>query len=76
MSKTSEVDFVAQGVADHIKELIHQTVAWQIADWPESGDAYDAIHTATVKRAIEYLHDEVSNPLEKLPGFMGTEKGG
>ena len=76
MSKMSEIDQVAQGVADHIKELIHQTVAWQIADWPESGDAYDAIHTATVKRAIEYLHEEVSNPLEKLPGFMGTEKGG
>ena len=60
MSKMSELDQVAQGVADHIKEIIHQAVAWQIADWPESGDAYDAIHTATVKRAIEYLHADTN----------------
>jgi len=59
MSKMAELDQVAQGVADHIKELIHQTVAWQIADWPESGDAYDAIHTATVNRAIEFLYIDV-----------------
>ena len=76
MSKMAELDQVAQGVADHIKEIIYHTVEWQIADQPFDGDEYNAIHSAVMKRAIKYLHDEVSNPLEKLPGFMGTEKGG
>tara|TARA_R110002072_G_scaffold135752_1_gene277351 strand:+ start:1281 stop:1511 length:231 start_codon:yes stop_codon:yes gene_type:complete len=75
MSKTSELDLIAQGVADHIKEIIYHTVEWQIADQPFDGDEFNAIHSDVMKRAIEYLYDEVSNPLEKLPGFMGTEKG-
>ena len=60
MSKTSEVDLVAQGVADHIKELIHQTVAWQIADWPESGDAYDAIHLSLIHNSEPTRRPKIS----------------
>ena len=59
MSKTSEVDLVAQGVADHIKEIIYNTVEWQIADFPVNGDEYNAIHSAVMKRAIENLYIDV-----------------
>ena len=43
MSKMAELDQVAQGVADHIKEIIYDTVEWQIADQPFDGDEYNAI---------------------------------
>ena len=43
MSVTKEIDQVAQGVADHIKEIIYDTVEWQIADFPVNGDEYNAI---------------------------------
>jgi thiamine biosynthesis protein ThiC len=76
MSKMKEIDEIAQGIADVTKELMYDSIDWQLADFPQDGDEYNAIHSAVMKRAIEYLHEEVSNPLEKLPGFMGTEKGG
>ena len=60
MSKMSEIDQVAQGVADHIKEIIYHTVEWQIADLLESGDEYNAIHSAVMKRAIEYLYADTN----------------
>ena len=56
----SEIDQVAQGVADHIKEIIYHTVEWQIADLLETGDEYNAIHSAVMKRAIEYLHADTN----------------
>ena len=60
MSKTSELDLIAQGVADHIKEIIHDTVEWQIADQPFDGDEFNAIHSAVMKRAIEYLYADTN----------------
>ena len=60
MSVTKEIDQVAQGVADHIKEIIYDTVEWQIADFPVNGDEYNAIHSAVMKRAIEYLHSDTN----------------
>ena len=59
MSKMSEIDQVAQGIADHIKEIIYDTVEWQIADFPVNGDEYNAIHSAVMKRAIENLYIDV-----------------
>ena len=40
MSKMSELDLIAQGVADHVKEIIEDTVDWQLADQPLDGDDY------------------------------------
>jgi|TARA_R100000479_G_C6313128_1_gene174800 hypothetical protein len=60
MSVTKKIDHVAQGVADHIKEIIYDTVEWQIADFPVNGDEYNAIHSAVMKRAIEYLYDDTN----------------
>ena len=59
MSVTKEIDQVAQGVADHLKEIIYDTVEWQIADFPVNGDEYNAIHSAVMKRAIENLYIDV-----------------
>ena len=59
MSKMKELDSIAQGVADHIKEIIYHTVEWQIADQPFDGDEFNAIHSAVMKRAIENLYIDV-----------------
>ena len=32
MSKMKELDLIAQGVADHCKEIMYDTVEWQIAE--------------------------------------------
>ena len=42
MSKMSEIDLIAQGVADHCKEIMYDTVEWQIADQPVEGDDFNA----------------------------------
>ena len=34
MSKMKELDLIAQGVADHMKEIIEDSVDWQLADIP------------------------------------------
>ena len=34
MSKMKELDLIAQGVADHCKEIMYGTVEWQIAEQP------------------------------------------
>ena len=40
MSKMAELDLIAQGVADHMKEIIEDSVDWQLADQPIEGDNY------------------------------------
>ena len=61
MSKMSEIDLIAQGVADHMKELLYDTVEWQIADQPVNGDDYNDLHSYVMSKAIEYLYKQNTN---------------
>jgi len=54
----AELDLIAQGVADHMKELLYDTVEWQIADEPVNGDDYNDLHAEVMNRAIEYLYKQ------------------
>jgi len=56
MSKMKELDLIAQGVADHMKELLYDTVEWQIADQPVNGDEYSKLHSMVMNKAIEYMY--------------------
>jgi hypothetical protein len=56
MSKMKEIDDIAQGIAEVTKELMRDSIDWQIADQPVSGDAYDELHTYVMSKAIEYLY--------------------
>tara|TARA_B100001093_G_scaffold151922_1_gene144677 strand:+ start:198 stop:380 length:183 start_codon:yes stop_codon:yes gene_type:complete len=60
MSKMKELDEIAQGIADVTKELMYDSVDWQLADFPQDGDEYNAIHSAVMKRAIEYLYADTN----------------
>ncbi len=59
MSKMKELDSIAQGVADHIKEIIYHTVEWQIADQPVNGDDYNELHSYVMDKAIEKMAMEL-----------------
>lgn len=61
MSKMSEIDLIAQGVADHCKEIMYDSVGWQIADQPVEGDDYNDLHSYVMSKAIEYLYKQNTN---------------
>ncbi len=47
---------IAQGVADITLELMEDSVDWQLADFPQDGDEYSAIHSAVMTKAIEIMY--------------------
>jgi len=61
MSKMKEIDDIAQGIAEVTKELMNDSIDWQIADQPVTGDAYEELHAYVMSRAIEYLYKDSTN---------------
>jgi|TARA_B100001173_G_C15731974_1_gene438969 hypothetical protein len=61
MSKMKEIDLIAQGVADHCKEIMYDTVEWQISDQPVDGDDFNELHSYVMSKAIEYLYKQNTN---------------
>jgi len=55
MSKMAELDLIAQGVADHMKELIEDSVDWQLADQPLDGDNYQEMKQYVINVALNKL---------------------
>jgi hypothetical protein len=55
MSKMSELDLIAQGVADHMKEIIEDSVDWQLADQPLDGDDYQEMKQYVINVALNKL---------------------
>lgn len=55
MSKMKELDLIAQGVADHMKELIEDSVDWQLADVPLDGDDYQEMKEYVINVALNKL---------------------
>jgi len=51
----SELDLVAQGVADHMREIIADSVDWQLADIPFNGDSYLEIKEYVINLALNKL---------------------
>lgn len=58
MGKMKEIDEIAQGIADVTKELMEDSIDWQIADQPVSGDDYNDLHSYVMNKAIEYLYKQ------------------
>ncbi len=55
MSKMKELDLIAQGVADHMKEIIEDSVDWQLADIPLDGDDYQDMKEYVINLALNRL---------------------
>jgi hypothetical protein len=64
MSKMKELDNIARGIADVTKELMYDSIDWQLEDYPQEGDTYNAIHSHVMKRAIEMMYDELQTKHE------------
>ena len=52
----NKLEEIAQGVADVTLELMKDSVDWQIADFPQDGDEYSAIHSNVLQLAIEKMY--------------------
>ena len=61
MAKMKELEQIAQGVADLTKEIMYDSVEWQIADQPVEGDDYNALHSYVMDKAIELLYKQNTN---------------
>ena len=55
MSKMKELDLIAQGVADHMKEIIEDSVDWQLAEVPLDGDDYQRMREYVINVALNKL---------------------
>ena len=55
MSKMKELDDIAQGVANHVKEIIEDSVDWQLADQPLEGDDYIQMRQYVINVALNKL---------------------
>ena len=56
-----EIDEIAQGVADMTKEIMYDSVEWQIADQPVDGDDFNDLHSYVMSKAIELLYKQNTN---------------
>ena len=59
MSKMKELDEIAQGIADVTKELMHDSIDWQLSDFEQNGDDYNEIHSYVMDKAIEKMAMEL-----------------
>lgn len=60
MAQMKELNNIARGVADITKELMYDSIDWQLSDYPQEGDGYNAIHSYVMKRAIEMMYHELN----------------
>ena len=51
-----ELDDIAEGIADVTMELMYDSIDWQLADFDQEGDDYNAIHGEVMFRAIEKMY--------------------
>ena len=63
MSKIKEIDDIAQGVADMTKEIMYDSIEWQIADQPVNGDEYNELHSYVMSKVIEILYKQNTKPV-------------
>ena len=59
MSKMKQLDEIAEGIAGVTMELMNDSIDWQLEDFEQDGDDYDAIHADVMFRAIEKMWLEI-----------------
>jgi hypothetical protein len=53
---TVAIEEIAMGIAGLTLDLMEDSVDWQLEDFPQDGENYDAIHSAVMTKAIEYMY--------------------
>ena len=54
-----ELDEIAQGIADVTKELMYDSIDWQLSDFDQDGDDYNELHSYVMDKAIEKMAMEL-----------------
>ena len=54
-TKNKKLFDIAQGVADITQELMYDSVTWQLSDFEQDGDDFNAIHAKVLRMAIEIM---------------------
>jgi len=54
-----ELDEIAQGIADVTKELMYDSIDWQLSDFDQNGDDYNELHSYVMDKAIEKMAMEL-----------------
>ena len=57
-NKNQKLDEIAQGVADVTIELMYDSIDWQLEDFEQDGDDYNAIHSAVMHSAIAKMYEK------------------
>jgi hypothetical protein len=55
MSKMKELDIHAEAIANHVKEIIEDSVDWQLSDVPLDGDDYQDMKEYVINLALNKL---------------------
>ena len=58
-TKNKKLFDIAQGVADVTMELMYDSIDWQLEDFEQDGDDYNAIHSYVMHKAIEKMAMEL-----------------
>ena len=58
--KAQTLSDIADGIADVTLELMHDTVDWQLADYPQDGIDYEVLHQNILKLAIKKMHESIA----------------
>lgn len=56
MGKMKQLDEIADGIADVSMELMYDSIDWQLEDFEQDGEDYNAIHSEVMFRAIEKMY--------------------
>ena len=56
MSKTKEIDDIAQGIMEVTLELMNDSVDWQLEDFLLDGIDYKDLHAEVLRLAIEKMY--------------------
>ena len=54
-----ELDEIAQGIADVTKELMYDSIDWQLSDFDQDGDDYNELCSYVMDKAIEKMAMEL-----------------
>jgi len=61
MTKNQKLNEIADGIAEVTRELLHDSVDWQLGDFPQNGDDYEELHNYVVKMVIKKMYEESKN---------------
>ena len=51
-----QLDEIAEGIAEVTKELMYDSIDWQLSDFEQEGNDYNEIHAEVMRLAIEKMY--------------------